>query len=136
MNNIIQEICNFQLVIFGISVTLFTVLYSFILNKRDELKVYSEQIKSGTANPITVQRSEFAKSNINRLRKINNHLKFIITISFGTYLFAWIVQQIKFLSQWKYIFNIIIGFAAIVTILYIITILWIVFRQYNKDTKI
>lgn len=51
LNNILGDIGNFSLVIFGFTATLFTVIYSFTINKRENLKEISDKIKNGEANP-------------------------------------------------------------------------------------
>lgn len=44
LDSILSDIGNFALVIFGFTATLFTVLYSFILGRREQLKEVSDRI--------------------------------------------------------------------------------------------
>jgi len=60
INNCLSDLWSFHLVLIGISLSIFTLLYSFILNKRDELKSISEQIKSSGKNPSIEQKERFA----------------------------------------------------------------------------
>ena len=85
-NNILGDIGNFVLVIFGFSVTLFTVLYSFIIGKRELLKEYSDKIKQGDQDILIHQRHSNAKKFIARFKKFNNHLIFTIFIDLIIYL--------------------------------------------------
>ena len=52
LNNLLSDIGNFSLVVFGFTATLFTVIYSFIINKRENLKEISDKIKNGQIDPI------------------------------------------------------------------------------------
>lgn len=136
MDNIIKDICNFQLSIFGISITLFTVLYSFILNKRDELRSYNEQIKTGTANPIIIQKYNFAKSYIKRIKEVNSHLKWLVIISLSCYLISWLIINFAIIPLLIYILKILVLIVAGGTVVYIGIILFVIFQQYKKDTEI
>lgn len=136
MDSIIKDICNFQLSIFGISITLFTVLYSFILNKRDELRSYNEQIKTGTANPIITQKYNFAKSYIKKVKEVNRHLKRLVIISLLCYLISCFIINFPIIPLLIYILKILVLIVAGGTMIYICIILFVIFRQYTEDTKI
>lgn len=136
MDSIIKDICNFQLSIFGISITLFTVLYSFILNKRDELRSYNEQIKTGTANPIITQKYNFAKSYIKKIKEVNRHLKRLVIISLLCYLISCFIINFPIIPLLIYILKILVLIVAGGTMIYICIILFVIFRQYTEDTKI
>ncbi|KAA6324565.1 hypothetical protein EZS27_026116 [termite gut metagenome] len=64
--DVISDTFSFQLSILGIAFTLFTVLYSFILNKRDEMILYRDYILNGNNSPTINQRNTFAKVYINK----------------------------------------------------------------------
>lgn len=136
MDSIIKDICNFQLSIFGISITLFTVLYSFILNKREELRSYNEQIKTGTANPIITQKYNFAKSYIKKVKEVNRHLKRLVIISLLCYLISCFIINFPIIPLLIYILKILVLIVAGGTMIYICIILFVIFRQYTEDTKI
>ena len=135
MLSIFNDICNFQLVIFGIGITLFTVLYSFILNKRDDLRGYSELIKFGKADPLTLQKNELAKSYINRFKKVNNHLINIVIIALLIYVASWIVKEFLIVDQIQIPFY-ILSSLTIFTLGYISLIIWQVLKHYKYSTKI
>lgn len=93
INILLNDIWNFQLIIFGLAVTLFTVLYSFIIAKRDELREISELLKSGDQTIIIKPKEIFAKIYILKLKKINDHLFILIIVSFCTSLLGWISER-------------------------------------------
>ena len=57
--NILNDITNFFLVILGIAITLFTVIYSFIVNKKEELIKINEDINIGKSSPYLQQKKHF-----------------------------------------------------------------------------
>ena len=57
--NILNDFLNLFLVIFGIAITLFTVIYSFIINKKDELNKVLESINNGITSPLIDQKRYF-----------------------------------------------------------------------------
>lgn len=65
--------------LFGIGITVFTVLYSFILNKKNELSVFTEQKKrqKNSIKTILDQKILFANKYILSAKK--NQLSFIDT---------------------------------------------------------
>lgn len=50
---------NIQLSILGILLTILTVLITIIISKKDELKIYSEEIKNGHHSPEVLQRERY-----------------------------------------------------------------------------
>ena len=72
----------FQFGIFSITITLFTVIYSFILNKRGELLLFNEIFKrKKVESPILNQKISFARSYINKSKSLNVHLMILAIVS-------------------------------------------------------
>lgn len=136
INNILSDIGNFVLVIFGFTVTLFTVLYSFILGKREQLKEYSERIKKGEIDPLLHQRESFAKNIIVRLKGLNNHLICIISVSFLMYLFSIVIKYLVEESYLKKDLLIALGIISLLLVLYVAIMLFLTIKDYVKNTKI
>lgn len=136
MNSLLSDIGNFVLVIFGFTVTLFTVLYSFILSKREQLKEYSDRIKNGDKDPVLYQRSAFAKSIINRLKRLNSHLIGIISISFISYFLSLIIKYSIDNTHTKEYFVIGIGFITFLLVVYVAGMLFVTIKDYIKNTQI
>jgi len=134
-NNILADIGNFVLVIFGFSVTLFTVLYSFILSKKEQLIEYSDKIKKGNEDFIVNRRESNAKKIIDRLKKINNHLIIIIFVDFIIYVFCMGTKYIINSLNLKEPITIALGFTALVMAIYVFGMLIITVSDYLKITK-
>ncbi|MHC2993866.1 hypothetical protein OB13_20635 [Pontibacter sp. HJ8] len=132
---VLGDISNLQLVIFGIVVTLFTVLYSFIANKKEEIQGYKDLILKNQASDQVYIKSKFGSIYIDRLRKVNGHLINLIVLSFITYFLAYFTKTF-FLSEHVNQFLFYgISSVAIFIILYITLILFKVINFYKLYTK-
>jgi len=138
INILLNDIWSFQLILFGLAVTLFTVIYSFVINKRDELRSIANSIKDGDQTPILLQRQTFAKKYIVRLKNINNRLAILIILTFLIAFFGWISE--RFISDFKielkkyivYTLATITGFILI----YVSIQSYKIFEHYKESTKI
>ena len=135
-NNILGDIGNFVLVVFGFSVTLFTVLYSFIISKREQLKEYSDKIKYGDKDPLTHQRHSNAKKFIERFKRFNIHLIVTIFLDLVTYIACMLIKYLTSELKSKEIATFIIGILTFLVIIYVAIMLIITIKDYLKITKI
>lgn len=138
INNILNDLWNFHLVLFGIALSLFTLLYSFILSKRDELRNISEQVKMGNNSPILTQKEVFAKKYITRLKSANNHSAIIIIVTFFLFVISWI--SLRIISNTciypKKIMMFSISILTFFVVLYVLFIFIKVYKHYKQETKI
>ena len=81
MKDLITDISTFSLSIFGIGMTIFTVIYSFISTKKEYINEMSDVITSGKACPETRAKFNIAFKYIKRQKK-NNTIILIITIGY------------------------------------------------------
>lgn len=132
IDSIIDFIFNINLSLFGIGITILTVLLSFVITKKDEVKVYSDVYKSGQGDPTIKGKISLSIKYIKKLRKIIAH---IITIC--------IISLISILTSWGFnIINchdILIYISLGLTILligYIIVLLWNIISFFWKYTKV
>jgi len=138
INEILNDLWNFHLVLFGVALSIFTLLYSFILSKRDELKNISEQVKIGDNSPMLAQKESFAKKYIIRLKSANNHAGLTILVTFMLFTFSWFTLRIipDCNIQFKLISFYAISFLTILIILYSMILFVKIFKQYKSETKI
>jgi hypothetical protein len=136
LNNLLGDIGSFVLVIFGFSVTLFTVLYSFIISKREQLKEYSDKIKAGEQDPLVYQRHSNAILFINSLKKFNRHLIIAIFIDFIVYLCCMFSKYLIHLESVKETFTIVLSITTIVIIVYVSAMLIMTVKDYLRLTKL
>lgn len=135
---LLNDVWNFQLILFGLAVTLFTVIYSFVITKRDELRSISDSIKNGDQTAAAKQKEIFAKNYILRLKKINNHLSTLIIATFLTSTLGWISE--RFISDCCFSLKkkILIILLSITLILLIAIFVqsYKIFKHYKESTKI
>lgn len=135
-NSVLSDIGNLVLVIFGFSVTLFTVLYSFIIAKREQLIEYSDKIKNGNKDLLILQRQSNAIKFIEKFRTFNRHLIITVFVDLFIYIacmiFKYLVSDlcIKEKATW------ILGIIASLIIGYVSIMLIITIKDYLKITKI
>lgn len=135
-NSVLSDIGNLVLVIFGFSVTLFTVLYSFIIAKREQLIEYSDKIKNGNKDLLILQRQSNAIKFIEKFRTFNKHLIITVFVDLFIYiacmLFKYLVcdLSVKEKATWT------LGIIASLIIGYVSIMLIITIRDYLKITKI
>lgn len=145
LENILSDISNFSLVIFGFCATLYTVIYSFILNKKDALSEISELLKLGNKVPLHTLKESTYINYIKRMRKFNRYIIICLWFSLGIYVLALIFKYFKLYNlELKLSDNIVIS-GYLVYVLLILTIFLfsqiviLIIRSlniYNKSTKI
>jgi hypothetical protein len=122
--------------VFGFSVTLFTVLYSFILNKREQLVEYSDRIKKGEPDPLIYQRHTNATKFIKNFKKFNLHLIIAIIIDLIVYLFCMGTKYLITDEDFKLKTTYLIGLVTIGIVVYVSVMLIVTINNYVKITKI
>ncbi len=136
LNSILSDIGNFALVIFGFSVTLFTVLYSFVLTKKEQLIEYSDKIKKNEQDPLLFKRYSNIIKQIASLKRLNFHLIIEISTNFVLYFICLLVKYMTIKDCLKSDFTFIIALITFLIAIYVIVLLVITFRDYNRSTKI
>jgi hypothetical protein len=138
INDILNDLWNLHLVLFGVGLTVFTLLYSFILNKRDELRSISDEVKRGNNSPMLAQREDFAISYITRLKKANKHSFIAIIITFCLFVSGWISERIILDSAYnvKLVCFWVISFSSCVVLIYIGLIILKMHKHYILETRI
>ena len=136
INSALSDVGNFVLVVFGFTITLFTVLYSFILNKRELLNEISDRLKSGEQDPLLYQRSSSSKRIIDRLKRLNSHLIVIIAITFITYFLCMLSKYFIDDLCFKIVLIKIVGIITFFIISYVSIMLFLTIKDYIKNTKI
>lgn len=135
INTLLSDICNFQLVIFGISITIFTVLYSFIISKREDLKNVNSLIVNGNDSPNLRQKKSFYIMYIEKWKRINAHIINLSILSFLIFFVGFFVKQISF-SYHKSIYFLCISVFSLVVVIYISFLLFLLIKDYHKSVAI
>lgn len=128
--NTIQDISNLNLSLFGIGITLLTVLISFTISKKDEVKVYSDVYKTSSMDLSLKGKIVYSIKYIKRLRKAIIHIGLISAMSILSYMMYWID---KFLDiGWIVYAMIIITFICLVYIITLIINTLLFFWRYTN----
>lgn len=83
---------NIQLSILGILLTILTVLITIIISKKDELKIYSEEIKNGHHSPEVLQRERYLINYIDHLKNANWKLLGIVFFTLIVFIYLWVFR--------------------------------------------
>jgi len=142
--DILSDISNFALVIFGFCATLYTVIYSFILNKKDLLKELIEAIKNGEKVILHTQKEQNYIHYINKMRLFNKFIINCLWFSLLLYVCSLVVKYLKLYLLKIEIFEItIVGYLVYILLTLTISLFIIIailinksIVTYNKTTKI
>ena len=136
LNDFATNFFNIQLAFFGISITVFTVFFAFILSKRDELKLINYQIEKGDNSPSLKQKRSFIINNIKKLTSINQFTLKVVISTFICFIISFIISNINFNKNisniFLYVLYIILAFEIVGFTILIFRLL----KYYNKSTKI
>ncbi|GEM_PF-1940157 len=95
LENILTDISNFTLVIFGFCATLYTVIYSFILTKKDSLNEIAELLKLGERVPLHTLKEISYSNYIIRMRRFNSYIIICLWSSLIIYTFSLLIKYFK-----------------------------------------
>jgi hypothetical protein len=138
LQNILSELTNINLVILGISITIFTVVYSFIVNKRNDLETISDKLNQQINNPFIIKQRHFTLKYIKQFSSINT--KFLHLIISTSFLFICLFAFNRFLLEtfhnlkelFCYTFC---GLTAFI-IIYFIYVFVDLIRKYTKEVAL
>lgn len=140
INKMLNDIWSFHLVLLGIALTIFTLLYSFILSKRDTLIDIVENINLTGTNPEIKRKEKNAINYIQNLRKVNDKIVYIVIATFTLFIFGWASERIIPDSCCWYkakLFS--FYFLSILTVLVLIFLIVMsikIYYHYKKTTRI
>lgn len=135
-----ETILAVELGLFGIGITIFTVLYTFVLNKKNELSIFTELKRKQKKNNKTVldQKIIFAEKYISSTKKINRYLLVLVFYTFTISLIAFLSISLECLLSTKTLcgVNIVLSLLSILSLIYVLITLIIVTGRYFKEVKI
>lgn len=126
--NIINDISTFCLSIFGIGITVFTVIYSFIYNKAEYINEAADSITKGNACPETIAKFKIARKYIERQKSIN---RVIILLSISS-LVLYVLSQLNLHVFEDLIFSYIIIALAVLFLVALAFSLFLFLKSYFR----
>lgn len=135
LNLLLQDFFSLHLAIAGIGVSVFTLIYSFIYSKRNELDSYSNALKC-KKDPLYGQRFEGCRIIIRRLAKINKACVNLIICSFTLCILSWTIN--RFISDYtaKAISLSIIILFTIIEIIIVVSLMYNIIKQFYEDIAV
>lgn len=136
LNNFATNFYNIQLAFFGISITVFTVIFAFIISKRDELKLINFQIEKGDNSPSLKQRRTFVLTNLKKLKSINFFTLKIVISTFVCFVLSFIISNVSFNAIINKYLSLILYVIISLEIILFSVLIYKVIRHYENSTKI
>lgn len=129
-----------ELGLFAIGITVFTVLYSFILNKKNDLLIYTELKRRQKVpnNTILDQKIAFSNKYISSAKKINSH---VLILMFYTFILSCMLMlfiglesfSLPKLTRYTTTISLIL---VILSLIYLLIVLIKVTIRYHKEVKV
>lgn len=128
----LKNIGTFSITMFGVEMTIFTVVYSFIVSKKSYLKEINWNINTSKQTPFLVSERKFAYSYITNLRKLNRHVIVLATLSLMLFIASLFLQEDKTPSG---TYDWVICALSIIYFIYTLAMLIIYIVTYHKEVK-
>lgn len=132
---LLNDLINFQLVVFGFSATLFTVLYALVISEKEKLISVSSEIKLGHINPKQIREEQRSIKILKTFKSINKSVITMLITSFLSYLACVSVKHLSFFHIYLkgLTFGLSLVTLGIVLLMVIILVKSII--SYNKLSK-
>lgn len=128
----ISNIESFAITIFGIGITVFTVLYSFISSKYDMIGSFRDKINNGEASIEELAQYNIAIRYIQRQKRNNLYSIIVCGLSFGLFLLCK-VKELFFNDS--SLFQFCLAILYILLILLIVFLTFFVLKEYLRQIK-
>lgn len=131
----LNNLWSFHLTISGILITLITVLYSFLLNKREQYLSYihDSRISKG---PIIKKRLTLTKKYIQDIKKVIQHCFILLIFSLILAAISIVTSRLRTILNSEKIIYIIILSITILWLLFVICLSYKLIKRYREDSKI
>ncbi|SEN31394.1 hypothetical protein SAMN04487902_11177 [Prevotella sp. ne3005] len=135
INGAFSDLWTLHLTMTGCLVSVFTLLYSFLISKKGELKIYTEQLNHGDKSPTNIQKQRFAVRYIKKMSKAINLCLILLIGCVCLAIGSWV--GLRLLSDNSQFFLLCI--VGLLTILVLISMFYLcvkVYSQYRKDARL
>lgn len=126
-----SDLCSIQLTLIGISFSIFTILFSLVWGKLDNLRTISNLIKQGNRSPELMQAEHFCLSSIRKLKQMNFWTIIVCLSSICLIIVMEILKHFHF-KEWIYYLICIINCLDFIGIFFLILM---IFYSYFKNTN-
>lgn len=128
-----NDIFTISLSFIGIAISVFTLLFSFISNKRQIVVEMKDRINNGDKDPLLISRYKHGLRYIKRLGNLTKTCIILLCCSTLLCIFSWINFRIIKSSGYICLFNLLLltGIAA-----YAMYIIYKVYLQFKKEIRL
>ena len=129
--NILSLFNSISIGFFGIGATVFTVLYAFILDKKDKIVYLLDQKQKRNLSIFEERELSIAKHQMNKYKQIGKSIKLSLVLSFLLFI----------ISLWFYLEKVnkymsVVYLLLAINIIVIIYIMYLYNSRFNKETRI
>lgn len=135
INDVLSDLWSLHLAMIGCLVSVFTLLYSFLISKKGDLKIYAEQLSHGDKSPTIIQRQRFATAYIKKISKAINLCLLLLLCSICLSISSWIGYRLLDGKAQVILLYIVAALTTLVTI-FMIALYVKVYAQYRNDARI
>lgn len=121
---------------FGVEITIFTVIYSFIVSKKSYHKAIAYNIKCGHNDTHSLLERKFAYEYMKRLKKLNLFVLALAAISLILYGWSLLISPIQDENPEILISHKILGYFSVFYIIATLILLIIYIIKYFKEVKL
>lgn len=132
---ILENIGSFSITMFSIEITIFTVIYSFIVSKRGYYKAISHSIKCGNKDTYSLLEEKFAVEYINKLKKLNLFVLILAATSLILYCWSFFIPEISECNNKLLLYHYIFGSISLIHIVTTLILLIVYVYKYFDEVK-
>lgn len=132
---LLNDLWTFYLTFSGILLSIITLLYSFIIGKKNELEIYVDFTIRGKKDPLIIKRRRLAEKYIRKLKFINKWCFVLFILSSASCISCWVAMRFLPSSYFEDVLLIIVGVTFII-IVGTVGLLRNLYKKYKDDTKI
>lgn len=132
---ILENIGSFSITMFSVEITIFTVIYSFIVSKRSYHKAISHNIKCGHDDTHSLLERKFAFEYINKLKKLNLFVLILAAISLILYGWSFFIPEIPQCNNGLLLYHYIFGSISLIYIIATLILLIVYVYKYFDEVK-
>ena len=135
MNDVLSDLWSLHLAMIGCLVSVFTLLYSFLISKKGDLKIYAEQLSHGDKSPTIIQRQRFATGYIKKISQAINLCLLLLLCNICLSVSSWIGYRLLDGKAQAILLYIVAALTILVTI-FMIALCVKVYAQYRNDARV
>jgi len=133
---ILRNIGSFAITMFGVEITIFTVIYSFIVSKRSYHKAVAYNIKCGHDDTHSLLERKFAYEYMKRLKKLNLFVLALAAVSLILYGWSLFIPPVPDEGKDLLGMHVALGWISIVYVIATLVLLCVYVVKYFKEVKL